>query len=112
MDRFLFQYCPKIAVVRNHSVLLCRRAGEADFDGVFTFIGGKMEHGDLTIIEALRREKNEEVGSGVSLSVLIRYSVNVEFVKSDGSRMILPHYLANFVGVTSCSGPSTPSIGG
>lgn len=97
MDRYLFQYCPKIAVFDGDKVLLCRRAGEADLDGVFTFIGGKMEHGDATIIDGLRREKDEELGTDVHLGVLSRYSVNVEFDKADGSRMILPHYLADWL---------------
>ena len=45
MDPTLFQYCQKIAVLSNDrtSVLLCRRRGEADYDGVFSFIGGKLE---------------------------------------------------------------------
>ena len=98
MDRYLFQYCPKIAVFDGDNVLLCRRTGEADLDGVFTFIGGKMEHHDPTIVDALRREKDEEIGTDVHLAVLTRYSINVEFDKADGSRMILPHYLADWLG--------------
>ena len=98
VHRYLFQYCPKIAVFDGEKVLLCRRAGEADLDGVFTFVGGKMEHDDLTIVDGLRREKDEELGADVHLAVLTRYSINVEFDKADGSRMILPHYLADWLG--------------
>jgi ADP-ribose pyrophosphatase YjhB (NUDIX family) len=94
----LFQYCPKIAVFDGANVLLCRRAGEADLDGTFTFIGGKMEHRDTTIVNGLRREKTEEIGADTHLSVLRHYSINVEFTKADGNRMILPHYLADWQG--------------
>src|SRR5215211_6230273 len=95
-DIYLFQYCVKLAVLSRDGskVLLCRRTGEQDYDGVFSLIGGKMEHGDGSIVEALRREKSEEVGAGFRVRVLPRYSVDVYFVKNDGSRMILPHYLA------------------
>ncbi|HBG82042.1 TPA: hypothetical protein DDW69_04390 [candidate division CPR2 bacterium] len=96
MDSLFFQYCPKIAVFSQDgsSVLLCRRKGEADYDGVFSFIGGKMEHKDLSIIDALSREKTEEVGELFRIKVLPHYSIDTFFVKKDGSRMILPHYYA------------------
>ena len=98
MDRMhlLFQYCPKL-VVMNHDktrVLLCKRKGEADYDGVFSLIGGKMEHTDANIIEALRREKSEEVGTGFHIRVLPYPSIDVYFKKSDGMHMILPHFYA------------------
>jgi len=63
-------------------------------DGVFSFIGGKMEHKDLSIIDALSREKTEEVGELFRIKVLPHYSIDTFFVKKDGSRMILPHYYA------------------
>jgi hypothetical protein len=48
MENLLFQYCQKIVVYSQdgQSVLLCKRKGEADFDSVFSFIGGKMERSD------------------------------------------------------------------
>lgn len=97
-QHLLFQYCPKLVVIDGTSVLLCRRAGEADLDGIYSFIGGKMEHGDESIIAALHREKTEEVGSSVKLRLLASYSLNAEFTKADGNRMILPHFLAHYVG--------------
>ena len=37
-----FQYCQKIVVLSKdkNKVLLCKRKGEADYDGTFSFIGG------------------------------------------------------------------------
>lgn len=99
MDHLTFQYCPKIAVFSadESRVLLCRRKGELDYDGTFSFIGGKMEHTDESIVEALRREKTEEVGESFQVQVLPHFSVNVSFVKSDGNHMILPHHFARHV---------------
>lgn len=96
MNVLLFQYCPKLAVFNadRSSVLLCRRKGETDYDGTFSFIGGKMEHKDQTIVDALRREKTEEVGESFRIQVLPYYSVDTFFMKNDGNRMILPHYYA------------------
>lgn len=94
-----FQYCPKLAVFSadDSSVLLCRRKGEADYDGIFSFIGGKMEHKDENIVDALRREKGEEVGESFRVNLLPYYSVDTVFTKNDGNRMILPHFYASHV---------------
>jgi ADP-ribose pyrophosphatase YjhB (NUDIX family) len=99
MDQLAFQYCPKIAVfgADGASIFLCRRKGEADYDGVFSLIGGKMEHSDPSIVDALRREKTEEVGESFRIRVLPHFSVDVMFVKADGSHMILPHHYAQYV---------------
>lgn len=95
MNTTLFQYCQKIVVLSKDKtkVLLCKRKGEADYDGVFSFIGGKMETTDTSIIEGIRREKNEEVGIDFKIQLLSTYSMNMLFHKSDGNAMILPHYL-------------------
>jgi len=42
------------------AVLLAKRAGEADYDGTWSFIGGKMETTDATLVAGMQREKNEE----------------------------------------------------
>lgn len=96
MNELMFQYCPKLAVLNRAGteVLLCRRKGEQDYDGVFSLIGGKMEHGDDSIIAALHREMSEEVGVDFKVDVLPYPSIDVFFVKKDGNRMILPHFLA------------------
>lgn len=101
---YAFEFCPKIAVFDGANVLLCRRVGEADYDGVFSFIGGKMEHRDTTIVDGLHREKTEEIGPDTRLSVLTRWSIAVEFNKANGARMILPHYLADWQGGTIALG--------
>jgi ADP-ribose pyrophosphatase YjhB (NUDIX family) len=99
MNHLLFQYCPKMAVISQDKskVLLCRRKGEVDYDGVFSLIGGKMEHRDADILDALRREKSEEVGDEFKVRVLLYPSVDVLFCKKDGARMILPHFYSEHV---------------
>jgi len=96
MEQYNFQYCQKIVVYSKDfsSVLLCKRKGEADYDGIFSFIGGKMERSDKDILEGLRREKNEEVGENFKINIFPTFSTNLSFVKKDGSSMILPHYYA------------------
>lgn len=96
MNTYNFQYCQKIVVYLKDelSVLLCKRKDEADFDGVFSFIGGKMETTDKNIIEGLRREKNEEVGENFKIKLFPAFTTNIFFVKKDGNAMILPHYYA------------------
>ncbi len=96
MDRYLFQYCQKIVVLSKDKkkVLLCKRKAEADYDGAFSFIGGKMETSDSDLLAGLKREKNEEVGEGFKIKIYLGFSSNLFFRKKDGNSMILPHYLA------------------
>lgn len=96
MGKYSFQYCQKIVILSldKNKVLLCKRFGEADYDGVFSFIGGKMETADMSIIEGLKREKDEEVGDGFKVMLYPTFCLNLLFRKKDGSAMILPHYLA------------------
>lgn len=53
MPNYNFQYCQKLIVIspEKDTVLLCKRKGEADYDGVFSFIGGKMETSDISIMD-------------------------------------------------------------
>lgn len=94
--QYNFQYCQKIIVFSQdeRKILLCKRKGEADFDGIFSFIGGKMETSDKSILEGLKREKDEEVGSDFKIKIYPDFSTNVLFRKQDGNFMILPHYFA------------------
>lgn len=96
MERYYFQFCPKIVVFSNDlkSVLLCKRKDEEDFNDIFSFIGGKMEKKDESIVAGLAREKDEELGKDFRINLYTKYSVNLFFIKKDGSRMILPHYYA------------------
>jgi len=91
-----FQYCQKIVVLSadKTKVLLCKRRGEADYDGIFSFIGGKMETTDASILAGLKREKDEEVGADFKIALYPEFSHNTFFRKNDGNAMILPHYLA------------------
>lgn len=100
MEEYYFQFCQKIVVFSADEgrVLLCKRKSEADYDGIFSFIGGKMEVADETIITGLLREKNEEVGERFKIKINPVCSINVLFRKKDGSSMILPHYYALHIG--------------
>ena len=95
-----FQYCPKLFLIDEaaSAVLLARRTGEADYDQTFSLIGGKMERGDGSLLTALSREKNEEIGTRAIVEVLPTFSHNVVFHKADGNAIVLPHFLARYVG--------------
>lgn len=92
-SKYLFQYCQKLVILSNdkQAVLLARRDGEADYDGVFSFIGGKMETSDSSLVDGMKREKDEEIGRGVVIKILPNETYNKYFVKKDGSCMVLPH---------------------
>lgn len=96
MQKYNFQYCQKIVVFSRDesSVLLCKRKNEADYDGTFSFVGGKMETTDESIIAGLKREKDEEVGPNFKIKVFPTFTTNILFTKKDGSAMILPHIYA------------------
>ncbi|MFB8276966.1 NUDIX hydrolase [Nocardia colli] len=95
-----FQYCQKLVVIdlATKSILLARRKGEADYDGVYSLIGGKMETTDSSILDAIRREKEEEIGKAATISIAEDISYNVLFKKQDGNSMILPHFYAEYEG--------------
>lgn len=99
MDKFNFLYCQKIVVFStdSKSVLLCKRKGENDYDGVYSFIGGKMETTDDSFIKGLEREKNEEVGEKFKIKIYTFFTTNVSFTKKSGDYMILPHYYAKYI---------------
>ncbi len=100
-DPLFFHYCPKLVVFSEdkQSVLMARRAGEADFDGVYTFIGGKTETTDGSLVEGLRREKTEEIGPDAKLDVCYKISCyQVWYTKKNGNSMVLPHHIAIYQG--------------
>ena len=82
-------------MARNFSADGGRR--EADFDGTFSFIGGKMETTDINLIAGMKREKDEEIGSNTIVKLLPNETYNVFFRKKDGNSMILPHIPGVFV---------------
>lgn len=88
-----FQYCQKLIVLSEDKtkVLLAKRKGEADYDGTFSFIGGKMETTDESIVAGMKREKDEEIGTDVKVRLFPDETHNLLFRKKDGSSMILPH---------------------
>lgn len=97
--KYNFQYCQKIILFSEdwQSVFLAKRYGEADYDGTFSFIGGKMETTDESIAAGLKREKDEEIGESARVRVYMDATRNLLFRKKDGSVMILPHYTAQYV---------------
>lgn len=94
-----FQYCQKLVILSGDksSVLLAKRKGEADYDGVYSFIGGKMETTDKTILAGMKREKNEEIGTGVTIKIFPTETYNLLFRKKDGNSMVLPHIAGQYV---------------
>jgi len=97
-----FQYCQKLVIVSadKQSVILAKRKGEADYDGIYSFIGGKMETTDATLLAGMQREKNEEIGPQATVRVLPNESYNLYFTKKDGSHVVLSHTAGIFVGGT------------
>jgi len=98
-SKYSFQYCQKIVLFSKdwNKVLLAKRTGEADYDGFYTFIGGKMEITDGSIVDGLKREKDEEIGEDAQVAIYPSVSWNIRFTKKDGSAMILPHYVARYM---------------
>jgi 8-oxo-dGTP pyrophosphatase MutT (NUDIX family) len=98
--KYNFQYCLKAVLFSEdwQKVLLAKRYGEADYDGTFSFIGGKMETTDESIVAAIKREKDEEIGETARVRVHLQSMNNVLFRKKDGSAMIVPHYIAQYLG--------------
>ena len=100
MVNYNFQYCQKIVVFSEDlkSILLCKRKGENDYDGVYSFIGGKMENHEESFIEGLIREKNEEVGKDFRIEIYPLFTTNAIFRKKSSESMVLPHYYAKYLG--------------
>jgi 8-oxo-dGTP pyrophosphatase MutT (NUDIX family) len=98
-DTTLFQYCQKLIILSQdkQSVLLAKRKGEADYDGTYSFIGGKMETTDETILAGMKREKDEEIGTQAVIKVLPNETYNVFFRKKDGNSMVLPHIAGIYI---------------
>jgi len=94
-----FQYCQKLVILSadKQAVLLAKRKGEADYDGIYSFIGGKMETTDATLVAGMKREKDEEIGASAVVKLLPHESYNNFFRKKDGSSMVLPHIACVFV---------------
>lgn len=95
----LFQYCQKLVILSEDKtkVLLAKRQGEADYDGTYTFIGGKMETTDASILAGMKREKDEEIGGSATIKILPNETYNLLFRKKDGNSMIIPHIAGIFV---------------
>jgi len=101
-SNLFFQYCQKLIILSadHQSVLLAKRKGEADYDGTYSFIGGKMETTDETLITSMQREKDEEIGPDAVVKILPNESYNILFRKKDGNSMIVPHIAGIFVSGT------------
>ena len=98
-DPTLFQYCQKLVILSEDKsrVLLAKRINENDFNSIYSFIGGKMETSDHSLILAMKREKDEEIGQNVKLKVLAIETNNLLYKKKNGSMMILPHIAAIYI---------------
>lgn len=96
----LFQLCQKLVIFneKHDKILLAKRKGEADYDGVYSFIGGKAETEDKDYVDSIVREKNEEIGVTARVQLYPLISYNVFFRKKDGNSMFLPHYYCVYYG--------------
>lgn len=94
-----FQYCQKLVILSEDKtkVLLAKRKGEADYDETYSFIGGKMETTDESIVAGMKREKDQEIGAIAKVNILPNDTYNLLFRKSDGNSMILPHIAGVYV---------------
>ncbi len=95
----LFQYCQKLVILSGDKtkVLLAKRKGEADYDGTYSFVGGKMETSDESILAGMKREKDEEIGTSALINVIPSETFNLMYRKKDGNSMILPHIASIYV---------------
>jgi len=107
MHETMYQYCQKIVVFRNNNteVLLAQRTGEDDYDGTYSFIGGKLEWKDQTLQAGLQREKSEEIGDKCKVKASLAASFNQLFTKNNGTQMVLSHYYAQFISGDIVLGP-------
>lgn len=98
-QKYFFKYCQKLVVFsKNDSeILLCKRKGEIEYDGTYSFIGGKMETSDKTLIDSMQREKNEEVGRNFRIALYPTFAFIVYSKNKDGSSMILPHFYSQYI---------------
>lgn len=78
-DTTFFQYCQKLVILSadTQRVLLARRSGEADYDVTYSFIGGKMETTDASILDGMKREKDEEIGANTRVAELTTFEPKI-----------------------------------
>jgi len=94
-----FHYIQKLVILSadGKSVLLAQRNKEEDYDGVYSFVGGKMETSDGDILAGMKREKDEEIGTAAVVKVYPLESRNIVFQKSNGNSAILAHIAGQHV---------------
>lgn len=99
-QKYNFLYCPKLVLFSADwlSILLAKRVGEADYDGTWSFVGGKLETTDGNIESGIAREKNEEIGTAAKVDICFTHVSPLLFTKKDGSQMIVAHYIAHHLG--------------
>ena len=81
-------------IIEDGKVLLNKEIKESGITPWF-FPGGEVESFDINLEEACKREAREEVGINVEI---IKPLDTLLYKKSDGSVVILVHYLANRIG--------------
>ncbi len=88
-----FHYIQKLVILSadKQSVLLAQRKHEEDYNGVYSFVGGKMETTDADILAGMKREKDEEIGEAAVVMAYPTESRNLLFQKSNGHSAILAH---------------------
>jgi len=94
MNENKFQYCHKIIIFSKDrdKVLLFRRYEKGQFGGMFAFVGGKMDIDENSIVDSLKREKDEEIGEDVKIKVFTDFCADFLFVRDTGKPIVMSFY--------------------
>jgi 8-oxo-dGTP pyrophosphatase MutT (NUDIX family) len=87
-NKYFHFFVGKLAIFRNEGgrwhVLVTKRHGEKEYDNTFSFPGGRKEVADTEIIDNLRREKAEELGSDFKINIFPDVATTLAFTRKDG----------------------------
>jgi len=89
----------KLVIIKDGThVLLAKRKGELEYDGVWNFPGGRKERTDANILENLQREKNEELGTSCKIRIYAELAYVTHFIRKDGIPVIVSCFPAIYEG--------------
>lgn len=98
-ENIYFIYNQKLVIFSKDlkKVLVAKRQGEADYNNIYTFIGGKMETTDESFVESMKREKDEEIGENVVIEIIAKITYNILFRKKNGDSVVIAHIPARYI---------------
>ena len=59
---------------------------------MFAFVGGKMDADEVSILDSLKREKDEEIGEDVKIKVFLNFCENFFFIRESGKPIMMSFY--------------------